>query len=551
MGRRVDVKSCMLEMRIRSVMNDLKATDNEKFNKLHELLQNIRVTLLAYRDLLDQNEFNLTHARSQSRVLTKPFTFSFPGDTPRASALPQALKLAREALQSSMSTKMLAKVPTKPNNRASTENKRSTASTLTESEDPPAVETAHAVATRLVDEYLRALQKFNNIQCQSLLTSYKNVVRHREVARELAKRRDNDKFGQRVTENANELAVSSINYSISLARVVEPMQELCDKRFVAFKAIRIAFYAAQLRTYDTLTESLVANIGNHSPAEIAAYELRSQRMQEYIAQYVEKFASLTVDSITADHIREFRPAGEDDSLLAQMDMLPRTTSAPLPPPASKTVLPTELPRCLSDSSLSKIKVLFPSPNRPIPHVVPIKTPTVPEASSSSKEEEPISPQPRSLVPEFEEAIKLARREEMIIDEESENEEVVEVVENVEDVLRENEDKTVKKRTPVLVEEYAAEAVPAAEHPADEKSTTIKLDRSNAPRKRLFGNLQFKRRSATLGASEVAATFPKVVVSSPRSVVATSPVETAADNRRDPKRSSSVEMLIRKWEPLKA
>lgn len=511
MGRRTDMKKCMRDRKVRVIVNSIKATDNEVFNKLHEVVQSARSTLRAYRDLLVESEANFTRLRTVARKHTVPFSpASYPSDNPQPPALLESLKLARDAILSTSAPAPASRPPS----RASAEGvqrKRSSAGTTDEDETPtaPGVDSANSVAIRLVDEYLRALQRCANVQCASVMVSYRNVVRHRENGRELANKRESGNVARNTEEEIecrNELAVSTRNYDITLQRNLASLKMLCDKRFVVFKAVRVAFYAAQLRSFDVLADSLVRNIGENTSADLAGVDVASHRMHEYVARYVTILSAINIDKVTPDVVADFKPSGtDDDAVAAALDALPRT--AVPPPSASEVALPVTAPLKMPPSPLS------------------VPDETAPIASKA------LAPEPEAQAT-LGHVVALAEK----------SVDSIRPVEPADTIEATTEEKSSSgKITDRTSDAKTSDAKTSDAKTSDAKSAGKATEVTKTPKKRIF---LFKRRTAASGDAA------KANASSPKSVVPNSPDEELG-SAPPAKRTLSVEMLVRKFDPLKS
>lgn len=267
-----------------SVRRSVITTDNEEWNAMEILLQDTRTSLRAFLDLLEKHDETLRVFSRRTRRLNKAFTRNFPADH----LDPRVIARARQ--------QALSATPPSP---------------LPGARGVPRCDTS-AMVYKLVHDYLNELDVFALSKFHKMRHLYQKVAVLREVHKILQSDAHTERGKMELEMNMNALDVALAAYQIGLERDLPKLIDLLDKRFVAYKAVRVAYWATQLQGLDAVRDTLQRSLGTTCTNEVAELDTTAARMHDTVNTFVERLSTVAITKMTKDEVAYYRPTEELD-----------------------------------------------------------------------------------------------------------------------------------------------------------------------------------------------------------------------------------------------
>ncbi len=269
------------------ILRSVSTTDCEQYNALRQLLEDTRTALRAYLDLLQKNDSTWRCLSRRTRKLTRAFVRNFPGDHADHRVVAKATAQAIHAAPPS------GTIPDRE--RAEAER---------------AATNAAPVVTKLVHDYLSELDAFYVTKFHRIETTYRRVALHREIHKLLVSAKNTNE--EKLQANRHKLDVHDTAYKLALDQHLPTLTRLMDKRFVAFKAVRVAYWSAQLRAFDSVRDSLCRNMGVACEPAVLKLDEASMELSDYVSTYVERLAAICIKTMSPSEVECYIPTAQLD-----------------------------------------------------------------------------------------------------------------------------------------------------------------------------------------------------------------------------------------------
>ena len=247
----------------------------------------------------------------RTKKLTRAFVRNFPGDHADHRVVAKSTK------------QVLSAMPATSAHYGEGESERSSANNAT------------PVVTKLVHDYLSELDSFYVTKFHRIETNYKRVALYRELHKFYITAKNADET--KAMANRHKLDVSLTSYNLALEENLPSLTQLMDKRYVAFKAVRVAYWSAQLRAFDSIRDSLTRNMGVICEPAIEKLDEASEQLRNFVNSYVERLAAINIKNMSPTEIECYIPTAElDDSCehsFHKMISVPTDPRFTTPPPS--------------------------------------------------------------------------------------------------------------------------------------------------------------------------------------------------------------------------